>query len=266
MPEPGPSTPRYRPPERVPRLAELTWPEAARRIRRDPRLIVPVGTCLQHGPHLPLDTDIRIVTAVGEGIAARYRVLLAPTLPFGTVSEREVEYAGTAGLRSKTLHRVVNELLASWEGHGVTEFVLLTSQGYAPHFGVLVTALAERARVRAVDLNAVDISGFRSGPPVPEHGGELDTSLLLYFAPSLVRMGEAVDQPLDPEEMESLLQGSEPMPPLGSVGVVGSPSRASAEKGRHVYEHLVEHIGRRLFGEPSEEVEEDAAIVEGEGA
>ena len=36
-----------------------------------PALIVPVGSTEQHGPHLPLDTDTRIATAVARAVAER---------------------------------------------------------------------------------------------------------------------------------------------------------------------------------------------------
>ncbi|MFQ5690541.1 MAG: creatininase family protein [Gemmatimonadota bacterium] len=236
-------------PPTPPRLTDLTWPEAAAWFRRDPRLILPVGTCLQHGPHLPLNADSLIVTAVAEAIAARHRVLIAPTLPFGAASKRDLEYAGTAALWSKTLHRVLNDLIAGWERHGVEEFILMTAQGFAPHFDAMLAVVSDRARIRAVDINSVDLSRFLSEPGIPEHAGELETSLILYLAPELVRREEIRDAPLPESELRRLTRGSEAMPPEGSAGVVGRPSRASAETGRRIYEYLVDYIGGRLFAE-----------------
>ncbi len=233
----------------VPRLAELTWTEAAAWFRRDPRLIIPVGTCLQHGPHLPLHADSLIITAIAEVIAGRHRVLLAPTLPFGAGSAREQEYAGTASIRSKTLHRVLNELVGAWERQGVREFLLITAQGFGPHYGALVTVISERARIRALDINTVDLSGFLDQPGRPEHAGQLETSLLLFLAPELVRCEHLVDAPIEAKDQADSLGGSEPTPPPGSPGVVGRPSLATAEKGRRVYEYLVEYLGSRLYGD-----------------
>ena len=235
----------------VPRLAELTWPEAAAWFRRDPRLIVPVGTTLQHGPHLPLNSDTQIITAVAEGIGARHGVLIAPTFAFGAPSERAREYAGTAGLGSKALHRVLNELVQGWEEHGVLEFVLITSQGFGPNYEALVSVMAKRARIRAVDINSVDLTALLDHPG-PQHAGELETSLMLHLAPVLVRADRIVDAPPEP--------GSRPdragVPPPGSSGVIGVPSAATAEKGRAIYEHLVEFIGTRLYGETEAEMAE----------
>lgn len=232
-----------------PRLADLTWKQAAAWFRRDPRLILPVGTCLQHGPHLPLGADTLIVTAVAEAVAARHQVLLAPTLTYGASSDREREYAGTASLRPKTLHRVLNELVAAWEAQGLQELVLMTAQGYGPHLSALLAVIAERARIRAVDLNAVDVSRFTSDGSAPEHAGEFETSLLLHLAPERVVREELADGPAPRRRRRGFLEGSEAVPPEGSPGVVGRPTAATAEKGREIYEHLVHQIGESLFGD-----------------
>lgn len=228
-------------------LQELTWREAARQIRRDARLLVPVGILLQHGPHLPLGTDVLVVTRLAEAISARHRVLTAPTLPYGAGSDRDSEYAGSAPIRGKTLHRMLNELVSSWESHGVGEFVFLTAHGYGPHLQALATVASDSARVRSVDLHAVDLSEFLSAGHESEHAGELATSLVLHLAPERVRTGEMEDIELSEEQVAGLRKGAEPVPRPGSSGVVGHPSRASAEKGRRVFEYLVEFLGDRVF-------------------
>lgn len=228
-------------------LSELTWPEAARRLREDPRLLVPVGGLLQHGPHLPLGTDRIIVTRLAEEISRRHRVLTAPTLPYGAGSARNAEYAGSAPLSGKTLHRTLNELAAVWESHGVEEFVLLTGHGHRAHLQAMATVACETARVRAVDLHAVDLSEHLASPHGREHAGELATSLMLHLAPDLVREEEIEDLELPVEKVGRLRAGEEPLPPGGSPGVVGRPSLASREKGEKVFRYLVAFLGERVF-------------------
>ena len=225
----------------------MTWREVARQVRADPRLLVPVGTLLQHGPHLPLATDSLVVTRLAEALSARHGVLLAPTLPYGAGSERDAEYAGSAPIRGKTLHRTLNELVSSWEGHGVEEFVFLTTHGYGPHLQALATVASDTSRVRAVDLHAIDLSDFLSSSHGGEHAGELATSFMLHLAPGLVRTEAIEDEEVPPEAVARLREGEEPVPRPGSSGVVGHPSRASAEKGRRVFEHLVEFLGDRVL-------------------
>ena len=54
--------------------------EIARLIERDPRLILPIGTCEQHGAQLPLGSDTIIVERLGADLSAEFDVLLAPTV------------------------------------------------------------------------------------------------------------------------------------------------------------------------------------------
>jgi creatinine amidohydrolase len=119
-----------------------------------------VGTCLQHGPHLPLGTDTVIVERLAEDVSRRTGVLLAPTLSYGVASATEREYAGTASLERKTLHRVLNELVDAWERQGLEEIILMTAHGYGPHIQALAAVLADTVRVRAVDIHAIDLTSF----------------------------------------------------------------------------------------------------------
>lgn len=235
------------PPTNVPtaaRLDRLTWPEAAAWFRRDPRLLLPVGTCLQHGPHLPLGADTIVVERLAEAVSERTGILVAPTLAYGVGSDFERSYAGTATLERKTLHRVLNELVDSWERQGLEEIVLMTAHGYGPHIQAMAAVVADVLRVRAVDIHAIDLAPFLQGGCIAEHAGEMDTAILMHLAPELVRE----DRIADGEEREGMKTAvkDEPVPPPGSPGVVGRPSLATKENGRRICDYLVDYISRRL--------------------
>jgi len=232
----------------VPRLGRLTWPEVAERFRRDPRLLCPVGSVMQHGPHLPLDTDIRITTAISEGIAARHDVLVTPTVPFGAGSEVDRGYAGTGQLAHKTLHRMLNDLVADWVRQGVEDLVLLTSNGFGPNYHALVSVMGGDVRIRAVDLNVVDLSPALRTVRSPERAGEIETSLMMYLSPTSVRLDRIEDAELPADLLAERMDGTEPVPLPGSGGVIGRPAAATAEKGKRIYDYLVRYVGDRLYG------------------
>src|SRR5438552_765942 len=81
----------------------------------DPRLIVPIGTCEQHGPHMPLGCDTIIVEYLADDLSAEFGVLRAPTLEYGVNVDTERGFPGNASLRRKTLHRMLNDLIDSWQ-------------------------------------------------------------------------------------------------------------------------------------------------------
>ena len=67
------------------RYERLTWPEVALAAGQDRVALVPVATLEDHGPHLPVDTDLRIMSEICERAAARAadRVVLLPAIPHG---------------------------------------------------------------------------------------------------------------------------------------------------------------------------------------
>jgi creatinine amidohydrolase len=211
-------------------------------------LIVPVGTTEQHGPHLPLGCDTLIVERLSDDLSAAFTVLRAPTVEFG-VHAISRPFPGGAALRHRTLHRVMNELIESWEeGAGVREFMILTAQASEAHLEALSTIRTEEATVQVVDVFGLDFGPLLDHPGAPIHGGELDTSLLLYLAPDVVRMDLALDFALTPKMLARYRPGHSRRLPEGSPGSVGYPSLASAQKGEVLYKFILDRISSHLAG------------------
>jgi creatinine amidohydrolase len=237
----------------TPRLLKGMRPaDVAATVERDPRLIVPVGTCEQHGPHLPLGSDTFIVERLASDLSAEFGVLSAPAVEYGVNVETEKGFAGNASIRKKTLHRLLNDLLDSWEVTGVREFILITAHEHDPHLEALSTVITSVARVRVVDIFGVDFSDLLQGQTEPMHGDEVDTSLLLYIAPELVDMSLAQDYMMSRDEVRRYRRGWLKVP-LASAGSIGRPTLATAEKGRAIYERIYTKIRDRIFVAPAPE-------------
>ncbi|HEY2164850.1 MAG TPA: creatininase family protein [Gemmatimonadaceae bacterium] len=236
-----------------PRRLKLMQPDdVAECIQRDPRLIVPVGTCEQHGKHMPLGADSIIVERLANDLSAESGVLVAPTVEYGVNVITEREYAGNASLRKKTLHRVLNDLIDTWETSGIREFILLTSHEHDPHLEALSTVITSGARVRVVDVLSVDFSDLLEGQSEPMHGDEVDTSLLLFIAPELVATNRAQDYMMSEDEVRRYRRGWLRVT-RASPGSIGRPSLASAEKGRAIYHRIYTRIRDRIFVAPRDE-------------
>jgi creatinine amidohydrolase len=233
-------------------LKEMRPADIATLIERDARLIVPVGTCEQHGPHMPLGSDTIIVERLSRDLSADFGVLLAPTVEYGVNVETDRGFAGNASVRKKTLHRMLNDLLDTWEATGFREFILLTAHEHDPHLEAMSTVITSGARVRVVDIFGVDFSDFLQGQTEPMHGDEVDTSLMLYIAPELVSMELAVDYMMSRDELRRYRRGWLRVP-LASPGSIGRPTLATAEKGRALYERIYSRIRDRVFVAPPAE-------------
>jgi len=231
------------------RLKELRPGDVAAVLARDPRLIIPVGTCEQHGPHLPMGCDTLIVEALADELSAEMQVLRAPTVEYGVNTQHERVVPGNATLRRKSLLRALNDLTDDWEAGGVREFIFLTAHGYEGHQEALSTVITKGARVRVVDILAIDLSDLTVGGIGPLHGDEVDTSLLLHLAPHLVRMDLAQDYMITPEALRRYRRTSLKVP-AASAGSIGRPSVASAETGAAIYTRIWSRIRERILLTP----------------
>ncbi len=237
----------------TPRLLKCMSPaQVGAIIADDPRLIIPVGTCEQHGPHLPVGAATIIAERLADDLSAEFGVIRAPTIEYGVNVVTERSFAGSASMRKKTLHRMLNDLLASWEANGFREFILLTAHDHDPHQEALDTVVTSVARVRVVDVFAVNIADLLEGQREHMHGDEADTSLLLYLAPELVHMELAQDYLMSREGLRRYRRGALRVP-KGSPGSIGRPTLASAAKGSAIYHRLRERISERIFLAPSVE-------------
>lgn len=232
------------------RLKELLPSELAAAVVNDFRLIVPVGTCEPHGPHLPLGVDTMIVERLADDLSTEFRVVRAPTVEYGVnapPSRRNAQ--GASFVRRKTLHRTLNDLLDRWEQDGFREFILLTAHQYDPHQEAMATVVTNEARVRVVDLFAMNLSDLLEGQREAMHGDEVDTSLMLHLYPESVRMDLAQDYMMSREELRRYRRGWMRVPE-GSAGSIGRPTLATAEKGRALYERIRRQVSDRIFRAP----------------
>ena len=237
------------------RLAECTWPEAAR-LARDRRTVVllPLGAVEQHGPHLPLLVDWLGAEELARRIAphlkrAGWRPILAPSLPYGASPLAE-DWSGTVSLSVPTLRRVIVEIVRGLARHGFRRVVLTNYQADPGQLRAMALARRDLSRVRGLTVLFAGFSPepseamltprvtrmLRSSRPEREwHSGELETSMMLDAAPHLVRRD--VVRRLRPVwvDWRAALRGGpttfRKMAPRGG-GYFGAPAGARAATGR----------------------------------
>ena len=227
------------------RLKEMTPVAIGQRLQERPTLIVPVGTTEQHGPHLPLGCDTIIVERLADDLSEKFGIARTPTVEYG-VHATTRPFPGGAALRRRTLHRVMNELIESWEeGAGVREFFIITAQSSEGHLEALSAIRTDEATVQVVDIFGIEFSSLLERR-APIQGGELDTSLLLFLAPHLVQMSLAQDFELTPTMLSRYRPGQSRHLPTGSPGSVGYPTLATAQKGERLYRFILDRVSSCL--------------------
>jgi len=223
-------------------LDELPWTAVERHLEGDRRLIIPVGALEQHGPHLPLGTNVMIAERVAQEISDRLGILRAPVFSYG-VTVGGGPFAGRAGVTRKTLHRAVNELVEMWDDDGIEHYFFITAHRFEPHLEALLMTPPGPSRKSVYDLYQIDVSDITSTDPEFEQGGELETSLMLYLAPELVIREAAVDFLPEGGTLRKYTRRRTPTPPIRSGGVLGAPSRASKEKGEAIFRRYAGMLG-----------------------
>ena len=194
-----------------------------------PILVVPVGSCEQHGPHLPLHTDTVIATALARLLADRRDdCVVAPAVAVGASGEHQ-GFAGTLSIGNGAMADVLTELVRSADWARGVVFV----NGHGGN------ASAIR---RATDTLAGESRRLLAwSPRVPggdPHAGHVETSLMLALAPDDVRADRAVAGPVP--AMAKLVRNG--VLAVSPSGVLGDPTTASAEEGRRLLARLVAEL------------------------
>lgn len=199
-------------------------------------VVIPVGSTEQHGPHLPLDTDTRIATAVAEALAAELRsrhdepVLVGPALAYGASGEHE-GFPGTVSIGSDVLGGLLLEFGRSamrWAAR------LVFVNGHGGNVGALGSAVARlRYEGRDVAWCPCAVAGGDA------HAGHTETSVLLHISPDEVLLGESRPGNTAPlvDLMPNMLRGG--LAAVSEVGVLGDPTTASAEDGARLFAEMV---------------------------
>jgi creatinine amidohydrolase len=240
----------------------IAWPQVSADDAARWIAVLPLAATEQHGPHLPLETDVMI----GEAYLARVSELLPPALPVSFlpvqrigISTEHSDYPGTQTLSTEAALRQWMALGESVARSGVKKLVMVTSHGGNSAAMMLV---AQDLRAQH-GLLAVTTGWSRFGAPeglFPAeelrhgiHGGAVETSIMLARYPQQVRKDAIADFPSAGAAMEKefrWLSTQRPAPfawqaqDLNPGGAVGDARQATAEKGERLLDH-----GARAFCE-----------------
>lgn len=210
--------------------------------------VLPIGSFEQHGAYLPLITDAAIASVIAREVAAAYPVLQLPPITIACSHEHGT-WAGTVSISARTLHALVTDIAQSLEAAGIRKLILVNAHGG----NYVLSNIVQEANLTEPRMSlfpqsgewnrARERAGLATNAHEDMHAGEIETSILLYAEPSLVRPGyETADH--DGGERRFLL--TEGMKAYTATGVIGFPSHATAEKGKAVLASLVEDFAAHL--------------------
>jgi creatinine amidohydrolase len=242
------------------RYEEFTWPEIREAATAGRVAVLPVGTIEQHGPHLPLATDVLTATEVSRRAVERIpdEAVLLPSVCYA-FNEHHLDFPGTIAVDGETFARYVTDIGRSLAHHGFRKILMVNGHGSnVPFLDIAarnVTNRTEAICAMASWWSLVPRELFAelresAYPGGMAHGCELETSALLYLRADLVRMDLA--QPDFPSQRSEFFYWDLERPSpvyfqeffsrYSRTGTLGDPTKATAEKGRRFVEGVVERM------------------------
>lgn len=212
-------------------IATNTWSQIAN--RKSTVLLLPLGSCEQHGPHLPLDTDTQIAQYLCTQAALQNdHILIAPSLSI-TASGEHAGFPGTLSMGTDALTQVLIEIVrsADWcngvvfvNGHG----------GNTDAVAAAIHTLTGEQRNVAAWWPRIDHGDA--------HAGASETSMMLAIHPEHVNMAMAeagATQPLS--QLEKQLRNGG-VRAVSANGVLGDPTTATSQHGLSLLSQLTQDL------------------------
>jgi creatinine amidohydrolase len=218
--------------------------------------VLPLGATEPHNLHLPYGTDTYQVEAIASKACERAhargaRVVMLPPLPYGTETN-QMRFPLAMNLNPSTVARVVTDLVASLDAHGVRKCVLLNGHGGNDLKWVL-RELYPSTRVHLFLCHWYKVAAdvYRETfDDAGDHAGELETSMGLAHFPGLVAMGQADAGATARSRFEAVERGwveiTRPWHLLTTNSGAGDPRPATSAKGERVTEAVVERLATFL--------------------
>ncbi|WCB94596.1 Putative mycofactocin system creatinine amidohydrolase family protein MftE [Baekduia alba] len=244
-------------------LADLRAPEIADRLSPSSVLLQPVGAIEQHGPHLPLSTDLLIADALAAAVVAargdELDLWLLPPLAY-TKSNEHAWAPGTIWLSPQTMLSVLDDLgrslatlpakkLVFLNGHGGNTALLTVANRELRLAHGLMTFLMHPSQPRDSG-GAADVHDDELGMGV--HAGRDETSVVLHLRPELVDMSVAE------RSIPNAFAGNARVrfggdvafgwaaDDLSATGAIGDPTLASAELGATLWAGMIASAAEAL--------------------
>jgi creatinine amidohydrolase len=230
-------------------LTDTTWHDV-----RDTRYdvaVLPWGATEAHNYHLPYGTDTIETTAVAAEAArlaweAGARALVLPTIPFG-VQSGQLDIPFCLHMNPSTQLVVLRELCDAVMRAGVQKLVILNGHG-GNDFRALIRELVPHTSVFLCVVNwyaCIDAAQFFAEPG--DHGGELETSVMLHIAGDLVSPLSAAGSGDERRfRIEGLRDGWAWAPRqwtrISADTGVGNPAAATAAKGEAYFAAVTQRI------------------------
>lgn len=240
-------------------MQDLTWEEIAEYLEREDIAIVPIGSTEPHGPHLPVGVDGFEAIDYSEGIARAAGVLCTPPIWFGD-AQHHMHKPGIS-LQPETVIALLKDVYRSLIQHGFGKILTFNGHRLANLAAIGIASKAvkqEHPEVIFAVLDPLVIAATThreicENPGAGQHGGEFETSHMLFKRSDLVQMDKAFEHrgnylfPTRFFSHDNLAGGDKVLLTINALDQgyytppahIGDPTVASARKGEILWNAII---------------------------
>ena len=239
---------------------DMTWPEAQEAARAGKPAVIAIGSTEQHGPHLPLNTDVVLPVAVALEASKQVDLVVAPPIRFGAMSRAlsggGETFAGTLSLRGSTLIQLIHEVLGGLVRTGFRQICVQNwhyeNAGFLWEACDLTSARYPEARFLIIENPFPELTQAQLGEIFPkgfpgwdvEHASIIETSLMLAVRADHVRHEKIKDDEAQRHPSWDVVPA--PAEFIPKSGVLWHPTEGSAEIGRMVLKLCADRLVEAL--------------------
>ena len=238
-------------------LEVMSWDDVRESLKSNKLILIPTGSIEQHGPHLPLYSDVIAPLEVAVLVAKKLNCLIAPPLRPG-VSAHHLPFSGTLSLRPETFISLMKDYAASLSLHGFDPIVFINGHGgnSGPMSVATYESRFELSPTRVMGLNwwefiPKNLGGGASGFDEGFHAGSQETSWVLALRPEYVKMDKAKKELPRASEAVRMSESFyfstfKSMKDVSESGILGDATRADADLGLKLVVGAAENIAAAL--------------------
>ena len=225
-------------------LEEMNSFQVNKTVNSDSIALLVFGACENHGDHMPFGSDFIFPLELAKRISIKIRnLIILPPIPYG-VSLHHKKFFMTINLEPNTLVNLIENIFSSLIDNGIKKILIINghdgniapieiaSRNTKDKFPKVTIACLESwwTLVGELSSNLFEVWNGMG------HGGEAETSAMLYVRPDLVTIKRAPADTIPnlPEHVRVYWNIDE----LTKTGATGASKKATTKKGKVIIQIL----------------------------
>jgi creatinine amidohydrolase len=212
--------------------------------RGNKKIIIPIGSTEQHGPHLPVSTDTIIAEYFANQLTKKIPSYSLSGIPSGVSFEHRPFF--NISISNDLLSELLSQMCISLGENGFNQIIIIN--GHRGNMGVVQYIPQKVERINS-KVKVFGINYWHLIEREFDHGGFVETSLMLAIAPKLVQMHKAKSGYLNKKMLHStyttFLSNTSSFK-ITRNGVLGDPRKATKEEGKKIISITIKNLVRTL--------------------